>query len=159
MSNVTVNKGSMDTGAVDSRGFKHIGQSERIVSMIAGTTLASSAMRSRSLLSATMLLGVAAGMMYRGATGKCCFSKGLNSLNGMMNEGCNRIADRTGGSSSSQSNSKSNSSSNSNRSSSQGSRRRDEVTEASEESFPASDAPSFTPVTGESDKAPTHMNM
>jgi len=146
MSNVTVNKGSVDTSHVDSRGFKHIGQSERIVSMIAGTTLASSALRSRSLLSATLLLGVAGGLLYRGATGKCAFSKGINSLNSMMNDCCSRISDSSG------------SHNQSRRSGAEHSRRDDEVTEASEDSFPASDSPSFTPVTGEAEKANSHMN-
>lgn len=141
MSNVTVNKGSTNSGGTDSRGFKHIGQSERIVSMIAGTTLASSAMRSRSLLSAALLLGASAGLMHRGATGKCGFSKGIHQINNMMNDCCSSIAEKTGGSSSKRSD-----------------RENDRVNEASEESFPASDSPSFTPVTGEAETAGTHMN-
>lgn len=143
MSNVTVNKGIMNTGGVDSRGFKHIGKSERITSMIAGTTLASSALRSRSLLSAALILGASAGMLYRGATGKCCFSKGINTLNDMMNGACSRVSDRSDRMNSEESHR---------------TKRHDEVAEASEDSFPASDSPSFTPVTGEAE-AQSHMNM
>ncbi len=136
MSNVTVNKGTTgnSTRSQNFSGYKHIGQSERIVSLIAGTTLASSAMRSRSILSAAILLGVSAGLIQRGATGRCGFSKGVDKLNKMLNNVTTELAQRT----------------------EPRDRRHDEVAEASEESFPASDAPSFTPVTGESS---SHLNM
>lgn len=136
MSKVTVNRGTTENKHVDKRGYHHIGQSERVVSMIAGTTLASSAMRSRSLVSAAILLGVSAGLIHRGATGRCGFAKGVDKINGMLNNGCNKISDRA----------------ERNRD-----RDRDEVSAASDDSFPASDSPSFTPVTGESTNR-LHMN-
>ena len=134
MSNVTVNRGSTDKNSYDSHGFKHVGQSERLVSMVAGTSLASNAMRSRSLMSAAILLGISAGLIHRGATGRCGFSKGISMVNDMLNKGCNQVNNKIGNSS-----------------------KNDEVNEASDESFPASDAPSFTPVTGEGSQQ-THMN-
>lgn len=139
MSKVTVNRGSSQSSSsqYDSHGYKRIGQSERVVSMIAGTTLASSAMRSRSLVSAAILLGVSAGLLHRGATGKCGFAKGADKLSSMLNNKCEQLSDRV------------------NRHQSQ---RHDQVAQSSEDSFPASDSPSFTPVTGESPHA-THMNQ
>lgn len=135
MSKVTVNKGSNQSPRnSDNRGYKHIGQSERLVSMIAGTTLASSAMRSRSIVSAALMLGVSAGLIHRGATGKCGFSKLVSKSNKMLNNCCEEISERVHN------------------------EQHDRVYEASDDSFPASDSPSFTPVTGEGNHEATHMN-
>jgi hypothetical protein len=134
MSTVTVNKGSFDNNGRTRDGYKRIGQSERVVSLIAGTTLAGSAMRSHSLMSAAILLGISAGMIHRGATGKCGFSKGVDKVNKMLNTSCDKI------------------------SSYRSDEKKDNVSEASDESFPASDAPSFTPVTGEAEGTRTNMN-
>lgn len=154
MSNVTVNKGSFNKESHTNSGYKRIGQSERVVSILAGTTLAGAAMRSRSLLSAAMMLGVSAGLIHRGATGKCGFAKGMNKLNEFVNvdninemihTGYDKVSHQlTDMKQEFQ-----------NRQSRHGQGDDDKVTEASEESFPASDAPSFTPVTGE---AKSHIN-
>ncbi len=149
MSNIKVNKGSFDSNS--SHGWKHIGQSERLVSMVAGTTLASSAMRSRSLMSAAILLGISAGLLHRGATGRCGFAKSMEKLNVMLNDVGSKVAEKTGNFGSSNQGG--------NQSGSQRNRSQNQVDEASDESFPASDSPSFTPVTGESeDRSKLHMN-
>lgn len=150
MSKVTVNRGSYD-GKMTSDGFKRIGESERMVSLVAGTTLAASAMRSRSFLGAAVLLGVSAGLLHRGATGKCGFAKGLNKLNRYVNvDNINEMI-HTGYDKVSTKVSDQISDFKGERKTTQNNQKKDEVTVASKDSFPASDPPSFTPVTGEAD--------
>ena len=146
MSKVTVNRGSFDNNRT-ADGFKKIGKSERLVSIIAGTTLAGSAMRSRSFLSAAMLLGVSAGLIHRAATGKCGFSKGVDYLNKYVNVDNINEAVHTGYDKVSNqiSEFKEERKSRKNRNETD----EDEVSVSSDDSFPASDPPSFTPVTGE----------
>jgi len=146
MSKITVNRGSFNN-EVTSDGFKRIGKSERVVSMLAGTALAGSAMRSRSFLSAALLLGVSAGLLHRAATGKCGFAKGINKLNKFVNvdninemihTGYDKVSSQLSDMKEEHKARKNNNST-----------MKDEVAVASNDSFPASDPPSFTPVTGE----------
>lgn len=137
MSTVTVNKGSFDKNSRTRDGYKRIGQSERIVSLLAGTLLTGSALRSRGLMNSALMLGAAAGLIHRGATGKCGFAKASNKVNQMLNSGMEKLSTAM------------------DEHRQTGSEHHDQVSEASDESFPASDAPSFTPVTGES---ASHMN-
>ena len=147
MSKITVNRGSFNKDTT-SDGFKRIGKSERVVSMLAGTTLAGSAMRSRSFLSAALLLGVSAGLLHRAATGKCGFAKGINKLNKFVNvdninemihTGYDKVSNQLSELKEEHKSRKNNNSTT----------LKDEVSVAGKDSFPASDPPSFTPVTGE----------
>ena len=131
MSKVTVIRGESSNSSSDHNSWLgksssgassdgvDLGKSERVVSVIAGAGLTSMAMRSHGILRAGVMLAAAAGMFQRGFTGKCYFGEIVSNFERMVNG------------------------KNSRNSSAKRRKKMDVVGEASEESFPASDSPSF----------------
>lgn len=123
MSNIKVNRGTVKSSR-DRQGYRRIGKSERAISLLAGTLLLPTLLKSRSVLSSVVLLGGATGLIHRAATGKCGFAKTFDTINNMVHNCCEEALEANAPV--------------------------DPVDEAGDESFPASDPPSFTPVTGAS---------
>lgn len=123
MSTVTVVRGENPASGKSPQSPEErakLGDSERLVSMVAAAALTGLAFRSRGMFRSLGLLGLATGMVQRGVTGKCSFGKAIACLDKAVNgKKCSNH--------------------------SEGKPKKDNLDKAGMDSFPASDPPSFTP--------------